>query len=104
MTLLDKHCFRTYAPETEEGILMAIVKKKKPEPVRFDVDEMRRRAIAAWLRGGAQDQPGWNDSTVEEFGDKDYVVLRNVKGVMAVYRIRNDGVLKRLKRWPGEVE
>jgi hypothetical protein len=26
--------------------------------------------------------------------------LRNVRGIMAVYRVRNDGALKRLKRWP----
>jgi len=32
-----------------------------------------------------------------------YVVLRNVRGVMAVYRLRDDGVLTRLKRWPSEL-
>ena len=82
---------------------MAIVKKKKPEPVRFDDDEIKRRAMAAWFRSGGFDQPA-NYSSVERAGGKDYVVLRNVRGVMAVYRIRNDGVLKRLKRWPEEIE
>jgi hypothetical protein len=82
---------------------MAVTKKKKPE-LRFDDDDMKRRAIAAWLRGGAYDQPGWLDSGVEEVDGNYYVVLRNVSGVMAVYRIRNEGILKRLKRWPKEVE
>jgi hypothetical protein len=35
---------------------------------------------------------------------RDYVVLRNGSiDVCAVYRVRNDGTLKRLKRWPAEV-
>ena len=45
-----------------------------------------------------------SDFTVEEHGGKFYVVLRNVGGVMAVYRIRNEGILKGLKRWPEEIE
>jgi hypothetical protein len=40
----------------------------------------------------------------EEVDDKDYVVLRNGKGVLAVYRVRHDGMLKRLRRWPAELE
>ena len=29
-----------------------------------------------------------------------YVVLRNVNGILSVYRVRNDGKLKGLRRWP----
>jgi len=82
---------------------MAKTKKKRPEPI-YDHDEMKRRATAAWFRGGNQDQPSWDDSGVETNNGMHYVVLRNVKGVLAVYRIRNDEILKRLKRWPEEVE
>jgi hypothetical protein len=32
-----------------------------------------------------------------------YVVLRNVNGVLAVYRVKNDEKLKRLKRWPSDL-
>jgi hypothetical protein len=33
-----------------------------------------------------------------------YVVLRDGSiAICAVYRVRNDGALKRLKRWPAEV-
>jgi hypothetical protein len=35
---------------------------------------------------------------------KNYVVLRNLVGyTVAVYRVRNDGMLKRLRRWPSEL-
>jgi hypothetical protein len=33
-----------------------------------------------------------------------YVVLRNAHRVLAVYWVRTDGVLKRLRRWPGELD
>jgi hypothetical protein len=39
--------------------------------------------------------------TVEE---KDYVVMTDGHAVLGVYRIKNDGVLKRLRRWPIGVE
>jgi hypothetical protein len=77
--------------------------KKKPQ-IMYEPDEMLRRAMAAWFRTGGSDQPGRDASTIEEAGGKDYVVLRNVNGVMAVYRIRNDCMLKRLRRWPEEIE
>lgn len=65
-----------------------------------------RRAFAAYYRGpGGELRPHpANDSGFETFKGKEYIVLRNVNGVLAVYRIRNDGTLKRLKRWPEEVE
>lgn len=65
------------------------------------------RAMAAYFRasakcGGAVNQPGESVLT-EDLTGKKYVVLANVNGVLAVYRIRNDGMLKVLKRWPAEV-
>ena len=69
----------------------------------FDEDDVIRRAFAAWFRGGGRDQPA-NTSSVQEHGGKFYVELHNVNGTLAVYRVRNDGVLKRLKRWPKTVE
>jgi len=42
-----------------------------------------------------------------EAGDKDYVVLRNGAGILAVYRVRyigdGDEMLKRLRRWPADL-
>jgi hypothetical protein len=61
-----------------------------------------RRAFAAWFRSGGTDQPaGYSD--VEYHAGHRYVVLRNANGVLAVYRVRNDGMLKRLRRWPAEL-
>lgn len=69
------------------------------------MDDLKRRAFAAWFRSGSNIQPGDGVSGVEEHGGKEYVVLRNgVDNVLAVYRVRNNGVLKGLKRWPKSIE
>lgn len=68
----------------------------------YDEDDLTRRAMAAWFRTGGTDQPS-KDSGTEELDGKVYVVLRNVRGVMAVYRVRNDGILRRMKRPPVEL-
>ena len=78
--------------------------KKKLGTTATENDELLARAFSAWFRhgrkvGGAIDFPG-NESAVEEDHGHQYVILRNVRGVMAVYRVRNDGILKSLKRWP----
>ena len=68
-------------------------------------DALRQRAFAAHYRlaaarGGIYTQPGWDESCTEEHNGKRYVVLRNINGVLAVYRIRPNGALKGLKRYP----
>jgi hypothetical protein len=75
------------------------------------MDELTRRAFAAYYRAWARegldqqqiDQPA-NTSGVRAHGGKRYVVLENVRGVLAVYRVRPDGILKGLRRWPREIE
>jgi hypothetical protein len=74
-------------------------------------DPLIVRAMSAYYRQGHRegltDQqitiPA-NTSFLAETGGKRYVVLENANGVLAVYRVRNDGVLKGLKRWPKELE
>jgi len=70
----------------------------------MDKDNLMRRAMAAYYRGADSGvmQPS-KSSGVESVDGKHYVVLRNVNGLLAVYRVRNDGVLKGLKRWPAEL-
>ena len=73
------------------------------------MDEMLSRAYAAYFRAAVRegyDQPEPSSSSSGEVavGGKSYVVLRNVDRVLAVYRVRNDGLLKRLRRWPAEVD
>jgi hypothetical protein len=55
--------------------------------------------VAARKNGLMFDQPS-NSSGVQEFAGKRYVILQNANGVLAIYRVRNDGMLKRLRRWP----
>jgi hypothetical protein len=68
------------------------------------------RAMAAYYRsahreGFADNQitiPGDSSYVTEHLG-REYVVLCNVNGTLAVYRVRTDGILKALKRWPAEI-
>lgn len=64
---------------------------------------LTRRAFAAYFRAGGTDQPA-NTSGVVTHNGRRYVALHNVNGVLAVYRVRNDGILRRLRRWPSELE
>lgn len=66
------------------------------------MDELIRRAIAAHYRSGGRDQPG-SESEVTDIGDRRYVVLRNINGVMAVYRLTTQGKLRIMRRWPAEI-
>jgi hypothetical protein len=72
------------------------------------MSDLLDRAMAAHYRqcareGVIADQPSHAESGVETINGKQYVVLRNVRGVMRVYRVRYDGVLKGLRRWPKEL-
>lgn len=71
--------------------------------VALDKVDLLRRAFAAWFRSGGTDQPA-NSSNLVELDGLGYVVLRSVRGPLAVYRVRNDGMLKRLKRWPEDLQ
>jgi hypothetical protein len=73
-----------------------------------DNDPIIDRAFAAYFRTAARkgiraDQPA-GDSHLCELDGRQYVVLHNIRGILAVYRVRNDGILKGLKRWPKELE
>jgi hypothetical protein len=72
-------------------------------------DALMERAFRAHFKacrkhGEIVNQPS-SFSRVEVIGDKTYVVLVNgVGNFLAVYRVRNDDVLRRLKRWPAELK
>ncbi len=64
------------------------------------MDKIVARAYSAWFRSGANIQPA-NTSGLVTYDGKDYVVLENNGGVLAVYRVRTpDGRLRRMKRPP----
>ena len=66
-----------------------------------ETDSYMRRAIAAYYRSEAHpQQPSTPLGAVEEHEERLYVVLRKPGAILAVYRIRPDGILKRLRRWP----
>lgn len=68
-------------------------------PLEFT--DMTRRAMAAYWHGvGAVDQPSPTLSGDCTYHGLDYVVLANGFRVLAVYRVRSNGFLRRLKRWP----
>lgn len=71
----------------------------------MDAQDLIRRAMAAYFRASHEAQPAQpsGNSSVQDVAGKVYVVLRNVAGVLKVYRVRNDGALKGLKRWPAEL-
>lgn len=62
------------------------------------------RAIKAYCKSAAGAgqvmQPASQPKLWTRDDGKQYIVLDNCRGVLAVYRVRNDGKLKGLKRWP----
>ena len=65
-------------------------------------EDLLRRASAAFFRSGGTMQPNMSQSDVFDLKGKIYVVLASGK-IMAVYRLRNDGVLRRLRRYPKDI-
>jgi hypothetical protein len=68
-----------------------------------------RRAMAAYFRragrtGRMPDQPNTALSWECDLDRRHYVVLANINGILAVYRVKSDGCLKRLRRWPKALE
>jgi hypothetical protein len=72
----------------------------------MDDGALLRRAFAAYFRSGGEFamQPSASNSGLVFHNDKAYVVLRNGSDTLAVYRVRNDGILKGLRRWPAALE
>jgi hypothetical protein len=70
------------------------------------------RALAAYYRemvrqrraGIHLDLPSSSGTYKEEWDGKDYILVRNGYRTLAVYRIKPDGFLRRLKRWPKAID
>lgn len=64
-------------------------------------DTLTQRAIAAHLRQPGALQPSADLSGPATAAGREFVVLRNTGGVLAVFRVLPiSRTLKRLKRWP----
>ena len=101
-TLINgKLCFINLASQAQFVINFSLHKE------RFTMGkDLENRALAAYFRsaaklGGSPNQP--SPPTIATVDGKQYVVLSNTKGILAVYRVRTDGVLKGLVRWPAEL-
>lgn len=72
--------------------------------------DLLSRAHATYFATGKHDgvarlQPSRYSNVGTTAYGRNYVVLRNVSGVLAVFRIRTpSGALRRLKRWPASLE
>ena len=70
-----------------------------------ELNDLTTRAIAVHLRKPGALRPAADLCGPATAGGFDYIVLRNLGGVLAVYRVMTHSrVLKRLRRWPKAVE
>lgn len=64
----------------------------------MSLDEASKRALAAYYSTGGEDLP--TSVQVQQLKGLSYAVLRRGSKVLACYRIRQDGKLKRMIRLP----
>jgi len=62
------------------------------------------RAMATYFRPTNVRQQLVSSSRLHWLGAKRYVVLSNVNETLAVYSVRGGGILRRLHRWPKELD
>ncbi|GKT16993.1 hypothetical protein AVHY2522_13670 [Acidovorax sp. SUPP2522] len=68
-------------------------------------DELTQRAIKLYTGKLGAQQPAADLSGPATAGGLDYIVLRNLGGVLAAYRVLPvSRALKRLKRWPATLD
>lgn len=67
--------------------------------------ELARRGLAAFYRAGVPEAGGLHfDADLVRVEGLDYVRVMGAGRVMAVYRVTNQGQLRRLRRWPRGLE
>lgn len=76
-------------------------RKDERDDLRLEMRERERRAIAAYWRNPGYDYPHPPEDVAHfEHEGMEYIQLSaDVVGVLAVYRVRNNKALKRLKRF-----
>lgn len=62
------------------------------------------RAMKAYWRGADPwlDQP--SPGEIYRLNGREYVRLGNIRGTLAVFRVRKDGRLRRLEHWPAVLD
>ena len=73
---------------SKRGSVSLSTRPLRQHDLRSDAERLIARATRLYVkRVDGMDYPGFRGSDVERFGGRDYVVLRSVEGVLAVYRI-----------------
>ncbi len=67
------------------------------------MDQITCRALTAFFRSDGDDGRDLSSSGTVEYAERTYVVIRHATALVAVYRVRTSGALKRLKVWPAEL-
>jgi len=71
-------------------------------------DDLKNRAFTAYFkylkRNGFMFIQPCGDVLKETVKAKDYIILYNGNGILSVFRIRPNGILKMLKRYPKEFD
>jgi hypothetical protein len=84
-----------------------MARSKKQTAPRHDEDDLKRRALAGYWRfakpGEQLAAPDATRADVIKIGGLLYVTLTSGGTVLVVFRVRNDGKLKRLVRIPKEL-
>lgn len=89
LTMIDLTAFTT--KQLQEAASTAQVVECEPDP--------RRRALAAYFRSGSVEPPK-NGAVPLRHDGKTYLALIGAEQLLAVYRVRSDLQLKRLRRIP----
>jgi hypothetical protein len=94
-----------------ENPARSILGLRKPilrEHERASMDQITGRAMRAYFmmaaRDGYREEQPSSASGEAEINGKRYVALRNARGIIAAYRVRPNGMLRRLRRWPSQLE
>jgi len=88
--------------------LLGMASTRKAARTKQEEDDLKRRAFAGYWKYARAGQPHASfdetEAAVHEIGGKLYVTLTSGKVRVAVFRVRNDGKLKRLVRVPLELQ
>lgn len=87
----------------ESGVLKPYEASKGKQSPTTD-QQLIDRAYIRYHQNHPWDQNISDKSIATDSTGKQYVVFRNATGILAVYRLRSDGALKELKRWPKEIQ
>ena len=77
---------------------------------RYDEEELISRATRAYCTrqrrsGESYDQPSASSSHAEEHDGRVFIVLESIKGILAVYRLKDDGHIEYVQEeyWPARL-